>query len=76
MVYIAGLFLEHLKELDPKKELVDAVYFDGASNVQRAGNILSIHYKKITVLHGAEHVVSLFFSDVAKEIPRIRNMIG
>ena len=40
--------------------------FDGASNVQKAGAILSIHFPRVTCVHGAEHVVSLFFNDVFK----------
>ena len=44
--------------------IVDLVYFDGAKNVQNAGLILAAKYPRITVGHGAEHVVSLFFSDV------------
>ena len=44
--------------------IVDLVYFDGAKNVQNAGLILAAKYPPITVGHGAEHVVSLFFSDV------------
>jgi hypothetical protein len=64
--YIAGLFKPHLKELDPQKALVDLVYFDGASNVQKAGNIIGAHYPRVTCLHGSEHVVSLFFGDLSK----------
>ena len=64
--YIAQLFLPHMKKLDPGKNLIDLVYFDGASNVQKAGNILSKHYPRVTVLHGGEHVVSLYFSDLFK----------
>ena len=33
--------------------------FDGASNVQKAGAIISQHYPCAVVEHGAEHVVSL-----------------
>ena len=41
------------------------LFFDGAANVQKAGEILAATYPTISVLHGAEHVVSLF-SDLAK----------
>ena len=44
--------------------IVDLVFFDGASNVQNAGQLLQVKFPRITVGHGAEHVVSLFFSDV------------
>jgi len=43
---------------------VDVVLFDGALNVQKAGQLLAVSYERITVLHGAEHVISLFFNDV------------
>jgi len=45
---------------------VDLALFDGASNVQKAGEILSALYPHISVVHGAEHVFSLFFNDVFK----------
>ena len=40
--------------------------FDGASNVQLAGELLKIHYPNITVMRGVEHTVNLFFNDVSK----------
>jgi hypothetical protein len=55
-----------MKKLDQKKEVVDMVIFDGAANVQKAGKILEVDYPLVTCVHGVEHVVSLFFSDVAK----------
>ena len=44
--------------------VVDLVLFDGASNAVKAGKILGTHFPHIKVVHGAEHVVSLFFKDV------------
>jgi hypothetical protein len=67
--YIASLFRPHLLELDPYKTCIDLIYFDGASNVQKAGGIISAYYPRVTCLHGAEHVVSLFFSDISKLSP-------
>jgi hypothetical protein len=49
--------------------VVDLVLFDGASNVQNAGKLVSITYPRITVVHGAEHVVSLFFKDIFTIMP-------
>jgi hypothetical protein len=37
--------------------------------MSRAGEILQVEFPRITVLHGAEHVVSLFFKDVATLSP-------
>jgi hypothetical protein len=48
--------------------LVDLVFFDGASNVQNAGEILRAFNPRITVEHGAEHVVSLFFADIYTKV--------
>ncbi len=48
--------------------------FDGASNVQNAGEILRIFNPPITVGHGAVHVVSLFFSDVYKKVPAFKRL--
>ena len=48
--------------------------FDGASNVQLTGELLKIHYPKITVMRGVEHIVSLFFNDVSK-IPVVNQII-
>ena len=83
--YIANLFLPHMKRLEPTKVMIDLVTFDGASNVQLAGNILCVHYPRVSCVHGAEHVMSLFLGDVFKieEIEllckvhrRLRNIFG
>ena len=63
--YIASLFRPHIdkiEELHPN--CTDVVYFDVASNVQKAGRILEGKNPRITVLHGAEHVMSLFYKDL------------
>ena len=54
--------------------VIDLVFFDGASNVQNAGEILRAHNWRITVGHGAEHVVSLFFSDVYTKVPEFKRL--
>ena len=48
--------------------------FDGASNVQLDGELLKIHYPKVSVMRGVEHTVSLFFNDVSK-IPVMNQMV-
>ena len=40
--------------------------FDGASNVDLAGELLETHYPNISVIRGVKHTVSLFFNDVSK----------
>jgi hypothetical protein len=37
-VYITSKFTKHLEMLDENKDSVDVIYFDGASNVQKAGH--------------------------------------
>ncbi len=77
--YIAGLLKPIISQIEQTKALnnqkadhrgvVDLVLFDGASNVQNAGKLVSIIYPRITVVHGAEHVVSLFFKDIFTKMP-------
>ena len=50
---------EHDVHNKKSPRIVDLVFFDGSSNVQNAGEILRIFNPRITVGHGAEHVVSL-----------------
>ena len=64
-----------MREIDPSKKLTDIVMFDGASNVQRGGKLLKVHYTKLTVMRGVEQTVSLFFNDVSK-IPIVNQMIS
>ena len=49
-----------MKEIDPRKNLMDVIIFDGASNVQLRGELLKVHFKKLTVVRGVEHTVWLF----------------
>lgn len=69
--YIASTFVPHLERHDPDKELTELILFDGAGNVQKGGRIIEAMYPRVTCLHGAEHGISLFFSDVAK-LPEIK----
>ena len=66
--------------------VVDLLYFDGASNVQKAGHIIEKRYPRITSACAAEHTTSLFFSCVFNKIPeytalcnfakKLRNVFG
>jgi hypothetical protein len=49
--------------------VVDLVLFDGASNVQNARKLVTITYPHIAVVHGAEHVISLFFKEIFTKMP-------
>ena len=69
--YIAKLFETQVEEIDPSKTKTDIFYFNGASNVQKAGEVLCAYNPRAYVLHGGEHVTSLFFDDIAK-IPEVK----
>jgi hypothetical protein len=77
---IKPLILELEQETDDHNrkctDIVDLVFFDGASNVQNAGQLLRVRYPRITVGHGAEHVVSLFFKDVYEKVCNPCNVIS
>jgi hypothetical protein len=67
--YIADLFKEKVMEYDPMKTCTEVFYFDGASNVQKAGEVLMARFPCSFRFHGGEHVVSLFFLSIAKIKP-------
>jgi hypothetical protein len=70
--FISEIMSKHIDRLDPNQVAVDLVLFDGAANVQKAGRILEAKYPRITCIHGAEHVVALFFSGFGKtEVGRL-----
>ena len=73
--FVFNRFLKHMTEIDHRKNLTDVIMFDGASNVQLGGKFLKMHYPNLTVMHGVEHTVSLFFNDVSK-IPIVNQMIS
>ena len=83
--YIASCFIPHLERLDPLKNSVDSVAFDGASNTTKGAQLLATNYPRITPIYGAEHVISLFCKDVCglKEVNlltkinrRLRNLLS
>ncbi len=48
--------------------VVDLVQYDGTNNVQLSSRILARHHPRITVCHGVEHAISLFFKDVFESV--------
>ena len=62
--YIAELFMDHMKRLDPDGEFFDQVTFDGGSNFQKAARALQEVFPRCEVTQGAEHVLSLMFKDI------------
>jgi hypothetical protein len=77
--YIAGLLKPIISRIEEAKDpnnqktdhrgVVDLLLFDDASNVQNAAKLASITYPRITVVHGAEYVVSVFFKDIFTKMP-------
>ena len=65
--YISNIFEETVAEYDPSKVHTDLFFVDGASNVQKGGEILCQIYPRAFCLHAGEHVMALFFSDIAKQ---------
>ncbi len=66
--YIYDLFLPFIQKFEnDQAHTVDLVLFDGASNVQKAGWLLAAKFPCISVVHGAEHVMSLLFNDLFKK---------
>ena len=63
-----------MRNFYPHKSIAYVVMFDGASNVQLAGELLKIHYPNISFMSGVKHTVSLFFNDFYK-IPVVNQMI-
>ena len=69
--YISEMFETEVAKYDPNKLHSDIFFFDGASNVQKAGEILTKKHPRAFCCHGGEHVLSLFFEDLAK-IPVVK----
>jgi hypothetical protein len=64
--YLSGIVrpLNKWLEATAKSKIVDLIMFDGASNVRLAAKIVARYHLRITMCHGAEHVIALFFSDI------------
>ena len=67
--YIAELFEAKMSAIDPTHLWTDVIFFDGASNVQKAGRVLTVKFQHAYCFHAGEHVVSLFFASIAKLTP-------
>jgi hypothetical protein len=66
---LPNIFEGKVLEYNPQLLFTDVIYFDGASNVQKAGEILMAKFPCSFCFHGGEHVVSLFFLSIAKIKP-------
>jgi hypothetical protein len=62
--YITAIEVHANTRHQKHQAVVDLVQYNGANNVQLSGRILARHHPCITVCHGAEHAISLFFKVV------------
>ncbi len=58
-----------MNEINQDRKLTDCFFFDVASNVQTAGQILCATYPQEMYFHGGDHILSLFFSNISKLKP-------
>ena len=72
--FVCFRFLDHMKNIDPNKYIIDIVMFNGASNVQLWGDLLKINNPKLTVIYWVEHNVAIYFNDVSK-LPIVNQII-
>ena len=54
--------------------VVDMLYFDGASNVQKAADIIQRRHPRITSACAAEHTTSLFFDNVFNKMDEFKDL--
>ncbi len=59
--YVVGLFEDKVREQNTSDTLTNVFFFDGASNVQKEGEILVAKFPHSFCFHRREHVVLLFF---------------
>ena len=58
--FTLGAFKPYLEQYYDKKSRTDMVFFDIASNVQKAGQIIASYYPRITLLHSSDIIISFF----------------
>jgi hypothetical protein len=63
--YLSGIVRPLITWLEAraKSNIVDLIMFDGARNVQVAAKSVARYHPRITVCHGAEHVIALSEND-------------
>ncbi len=58
--FIINFFQTKVDVFDPIKVYTNSFFFDRATNVQEAGQILCAHFPWSMCFHSEEHVLSLF----------------
>ena len=62
--YICQQMLPRLKILDPQRKLLNLIAFDGAYNVQKAGQLIEQYFSRCSIIIGIEHMVSLLLGKI------------
>ncbi len=65
-LYIANLFDQKVMKHNPLKTCTDVFHFDGVSSIEKAGEVLMARFPCSFCFHWGKHVVSFFFSSIAK----------
>ncbi len=65
--YICSKYIPVMQKFDPDGNRYDMVVFDGASNVQKGGEVICAKFPMCTIVHGTEHVASLFMGEIFQE---------
>ncbi len=65
--YFSLKYIPVMQKFDPNGDWYDMVVFDGASNVQKGGEVICAKFPKCTVLNGTEHVASLSMGEIIQE---------
>ena len=74
--YVAVEFKKVVEKYDSTAAFTDLFWFDGTSNLQKAGDILTAKFVHAATHHGCEHNISLFSSNIAKIAPiRVSGML-
>ena len=79
VTYLANFFLPLIVKLEGGengkwKEMVDLLFFDGASNVQSSGRIIQSQHPNVTLGNGFEHVSSLFLGNVFRKVQQYKRL--
>lgn len=67
--YISNKMLPIMVKIDPHKHLIKGIIFDGAGNVQKAGDMIESHFPCSIVTHGTEHVTNIQFEKWVRITP-------
>jgi hypothetical protein len=56
--FVVKHILPIMKKIDPHKDRINVVAFDGSSNVQKAAALLKEHFPVVTVMQGVEQTIA------------------